>query len=258
MGDHFMSVTELSGADVSAEQIHRMCSRYYWAGQYCKDKTVLELACGTGQGLSYLYELCSELSAGDISPAMVNMANSHHQNIKIMVLDALSLGFETHSLDVVILYEALYYLPDFGKCLLEVKRVLKPGGKLLLATANPDLYDFNPSPYSHKYYGVVDLTAVLSKNGFQAKFFGDFPISEVSLKQKLIRPIKKIMVSLGLVPKTMAGKKLLKRLIFGKLASMPAKITKELVNNFSYQYAAIASDKPDTKHKVILCEATIV
>lgn len=258
MNEHFLSVTELANTEVSAEQIHRLCSRYYWVSRYCNNKKVLELACGTGQGLSYIASVSESLNAGDICSQMVEIAKAHHEDLKhnIDVLDGMSLSFENASFDVIILLEALYYLKDFEGFITEAKRVLKPNGKLLLASANPDLYDFNPSPFSQKYYGVMELQALFKKNGFSTAFFGDFPIQASSLKQKLLRPIKKMVVALGFMPKTMAGKKLLKRLVFGKLVLMPAKITQQLVNNFSYCYDAISGNEANRSHKVILCEAT--
>ncbi len=54
MGNDYVSVTEIAGDDVTQEQIDRLCNRYYWAGQYCAGKDVVETACGSGQGLGYL------------------------------------------------------------------------------------------------------------------------------------------------------------------------------------------------------------
>ena len=47
----FLDVTELSGDSVTKEQ---MCNRCCWAGEYCKNKDVVEAACGSGQGLGSL------------------------------------------------------------------------------------------------------------------------------------------------------------------------------------------------------------
>jgi len=59
--------------------------------------------------------------------------------------------FEDKSKDVIILFEAIYHIPDADRFVKECVRVLWPGGKVLVGTANKDLYDFNPSPYSYKY-----------------------------------------------------------------------------------------------------------
>ena len=56
---------------------------------------------------------------------------------------------------------------DAEKFVNECKRVLRHGGKVLVATANKDLYDFNPSPHSCKYYGVMELNELFARHGFE-------------------------------------------------------------------------------------------
>ena len=41
----YVSVTEIAGDEVTQEQIDRLCNCYYWAGQYCSGKGVVEAAC---------------------------------------------------------------------------------------------------------------------------------------------------------------------------------------------------------------------
>ena len=134
-------------------------------------------------------------------------------------------------------------------------RVFRPGEKVLIATANKDLYDFNPSPHSYKYYGVGELRELFVKSGFETEFFGYMPVGEVSMRQRILRPVKKMAVMLGIMPKTAAGKKWLKRIVFGGLVEMPAEITAE-----TSQYiepTKISSIAPDRMHKVIYCVATL-
>jgi SAM-dependent methyltransferase len=99
--------------------------------------------------------------------------------------------FDDKSKDVIILFEAIYYLPNVEEFIKECIRVLRPGGCVLIATANKDLYDFNPSPHSHTYYGVVELNELISSHGFKTEFFGDTPVERVPLRQRIFRPIKK-------------------------------------------------------------------
>jgi hypothetical protein len=71
----------------------------------------------------------------------------------------------------------------------------------------------------------------------------------------LLRPIKMAVVSLGLMPKTMAGKRLLKRLVFGRPVEMPAELT-----GAECAYAPpdpIEGNAPDRRHKVLYCAVTV-
>lgn len=251
MSVDYSEVTELADDEVSLEQIERLANRYYWCKEYCRDKDVLELACGHGQGLGYLTTISKSVVAGDIMPSLVDKANAHYgDRVDIRVIDAQDLPFPDNSFDVIILFEAIYYLPDVDKFMNECKRVLRGGGMILLATANKDLYDFNPSPYSHKYYGAKEINDLFVSHGFSCDVFASWPVDAVSIKQKILRPIKKIVVTLNLMPKTMAGKKLLKRLVFGRLQKMPAEITS---NTAEYvPPVPVSRDRPDTRHKVLL------
>jgi SAM-dependent methyltransferase len=256
METNFVEVTETAGDDVSREQIQRLCNRYYWAGEFCVNRDVLEVACGTGPGLGYLAGLAKTVTAGDYSQDIVDIARRHYGNrFEINQFDAQQMPFAGATFDAIIIFEAIYYIPSAERFLREVRRILRPGGVLLIVTANKDLYDFNPSPHSYKYYGVVELAHLLHSQGLSAEFFGGTRVDQASLVQRTLRPIKKIVVSLGLMPRTMAGKRLLKRLVFGAMEKMPAEISESLR---PYEPPCkIQDDKPDTIHKVIYCAATM-
>jgi SAM-dependent methyltransferase len=253
----FSTVTELAGDEVSQEQVERICHRYYWAGGYCAGKDVLEVACGSGQGLGYLSQTAKSLAAGDYDAKILSIAKAHYgDQFELKQFDAQDMPFEDSSKDVIILFEALYYLPSAAKFVAECKRILRPDGRVLIANANKDLYDFNPSPYTYEYHGVVELERLFAEHGFQAEYFGHLPVGEVSLRQKVLRPVKKLAVSLGLIPKTAEGKKLLKRLVFGGLVKMPSEVTEGM---FPYQEPSrLPTGTPDKDHKVIYCAATLL
>jgi len=173
----YVSVTEIAGDEVTQEQVDRLCNRYYWAGQYCAEKDVVEAACGTGQGLRYLSGIARSLEAGDYSDEILAIARRHYGDlISLRQFDAQNMPFPDKSKDVIILFEAIYYIADAEKFVSECARILRPGGKVLIASANKDLYDFNPSPHTYKYYGVVELNDLFSKYGFETEFFGDTPV----------------------------------------------------------------------------------
>jgi SAM-dependent methyltransferase len=175
--------------------------------------------------------------------------------INLRQFDAQDMPFEDHSADVVILFEAIYYLPSAERFVDECRRVLRPGGQVLIATANKDLYDFNPSPHSHMYYGLVELQRLFTGRGFTAEYFGYLSVHEVSLRQRILRPVKKLAVKLGLMPKTTSGKKWLKRLVFGSMTTMPAEIEE---GKISYTPPVpLPSSEPDHEYKVIYCVAKL-
>lgn len=252
----YSTVTELAGDEISQEQLDRLCHRYYLAGAYCIGKDVIEAACGTGPGLGYLAARARSLRAGDFTPGILAIAQRHYgDRIDLRQFDVQAMPFEDDSADVVVLFEALYYIPSAERFVDECCRVLRSGGQVLIATANKDLYDFNPSLHSHVYYGVVELNRLFTERGFTVQCFGYHSIRDVALRQKVLRPVKKLAVKLGLIPKTMAGKKGLKRIVFGRLTPMPAEITEGML---PYQEPArLSLSSPDHEHKVIYCAAKL-
>ena len=253
----FSTVTELDGALVSTAQIVRVLQRYFWAGEYCRDKVVLEVACGAGHGLGYLSSVSRQLSAGDITPSLVARARENtNGQVNVSQMTAENLPYQAESLDVVILFEAIYYLESAEAFINECARVLRPGGVLLLATANKDLYDFNPSPFSVQYFNPPELNALLEKYGFKSKFFGGSPVDVESMRGRIFRRLKKLAVYYGFIPKSMGGKKWLKRLIFGQLVPMPTDIRSE--SKFQYvEPIPIENHTPDVTHQVIYCAAQL-
>jgi SAM-dependent methyltransferase len=234
--------------------VQRLERRYGWARGYCIGKDVHELACGTAQGAGLLAAVARSFTASDGSQPMLDLAAKHYgTRIKLVQLDAQRLQLPEASLDVLVMFEALYYLPDAPAFFRRAFKVLRPGGMLLIATANKDLYDFNPSPYSHDYLGVVELAQQLGEAGFGCELLGDTPIAEVSSVQKLLRPVKNLASKLGLIPKSMGAKQLLKRLVFGKLVAMPAEIAYTPAG--TGKHTALNPGVPDLGHKVIFCAA---
>jgi ubiquinone/menaquinone biosynthesis C-methylase UbiE len=256
MAVDFTEVTELAGAEISGEQLQRMVHRYRWAANHCTGKDVVEVACGSGQGLGMLGAVAKTLEAGDYSKEVLAVPRAHYRNrYRLAEFDAQTLPYADRSKDAIVMFEAIYYVPDAARFAAECKRVLRPGGQVLVATANKDLSDFNPSPYSHRYYGVVELEALFKSVGFETEQYGYLPVGTVSWRQRALRPIKQLVVGLGLMPKTMRGKKLLKRLVFGKLEPMPAEL--EPVAGELEPPARLPSGVPDHTHKVLYCRATL-
>jgi SAM-dependent methyltransferase len=196
------------------------------------------------------------LEGGDHSPQILNLARAHYgERVRLMQLDAQSLPYDDASKDVIILFEAIYYIPDATRFIAECRRVLRPGGQVLVATANRELWDFNPSPLSHRYFGATELAALFRSAGFSVELYGYMPVGRVSWRQKTLRPMKLLAVRLGIMPKTVKGKRLLKRLVFGRLVVMPAEL--EPSQEGLDPPVPLSADRADQIHKVLYCRATL-
>jgi SAM-dependent methyltransferase len=250
----FTGVTEMAGDPASKEQLQRLYTRYYWAEQRTRGGDVLEVGCGAGQGLGYLARSARSIVGADVSEPLLAAARSHYgSRVDLRCFHAEAIPFPDASFDSVLMFEAIYYLGDVTRFLREARRVLRPGGVLLLVTANKDLFDFTPSPHSVAYYGVRELSAMLTAAGFEAKFFGDTPIEAVSSWQRVLRPVKRFATVTGIMPKSKRMKALVKRIVFGPIQPFPAEVLPEMPPGQAL--ASLPFGVPDVRHKVIFVEA---
>jgi MPBQ/MSBQ methyltransferase len=107
-----------------------------------KKSKVLDVGCGFGGTSRYLARALgpdSEVTAITLSPKQVERATElaieqNTPNTKFMVEDALAMSFPDNSFDIVWACESGEHMPDKKKYIEQMMRVLKPGGKFVMAT----------------------------------------------------------------------------------------------------------------------------
>ena len=101
-----------------------------------KDKTVLELATGTGLIAKNIVNAAAHIEATDASTDMIVEARRDNRSAKLhfSVQDMFCLPYAEESFDVVIVSNALHIVPQPEKALQEIKRVLKDDGVLIAPT----------------------------------------------------------------------------------------------------------------------------
>ena len=97
-------------------------------------KVVLELGCGRGSYLKSISELLNAEPVGiDISK---NVLKSSHGFSRILCDIEVGIPFKDETFDLVLLLDVIEHLFDTDRLLFEVKRVLKPGGIVVITTPN--------------------------------------------------------------------------------------------------------------------------
>lgn len=104
-------------------------------------ESVLDVACGTGLVSFEALEKLGQngrLLGTDISDKMVELATLNavqkgENRIQFERMDAEELQLDDHLFDVALCSLGLMYIPDPGKALNEIYRVLKPGGRMVAA-----------------------------------------------------------------------------------------------------------------------------
>jgi len=249
-GIDYSDVTEAHGNQISREALEMMCTRYLFAAHLSEGRDVLEVACGAGQGLGVLRERAHRVVGADYTHGLLAMARAHYNGrVPLTRIDAQELPFRPGSFDVVVLYEALYYLANPKAFVAEARRVLRPSGRLVICTVNREWADFNPSPFSTAYHSAAELRALLESGGFETALFGAFPAQAATMRERLVSVVKRVAVAFGLVPKTMRGKRLLKRLFLGRLVLFPPEIRADMA---AYQEPVpVLDDRQFNGYKVV-------
>lgn len=139
--------------------------RYEFAKEFVKERTVLEIACGTGYGSNMLVEAgAKNVIAMDIDENAIRKASEEYkkENLQFKIGDAESIDLADNSVDVLVSFETIEHLKNPEKFLSEAKRVLKPNGIIIVSTPN-FFVSKNKNPYHIFEYTEAQFKAVLYK-----------------------------------------------------------------------------------------------
>jgi SAM-dependent methyltransferase len=96
---------------------------------------VLDIGCGTGNYAYALQQLSHAQVVGvDPSPGMLAQARQKNSQVSFRVGDAGHLPCDEDTFDLVYMTDVIHHVPDIDRLFVEVRRVLKPGGKLCVVT----------------------------------------------------------------------------------------------------------------------------
>ncbi|MDX1994333.1 MAG: class I SAM-dependent methyltransferase [bacterium] len=94
---------------------------------------VLDLGCGAGMYYNTLKTNWPQVAYHGLDFSW-GMLNKHPAEHGLVMADAAKVPYADHSFDVVMANHMLYHLPDIDEALVEIRRVLKPDGVLMVAT----------------------------------------------------------------------------------------------------------------------------
>lgn len=122
---------------------------------------VLDAGTGTGRILELLAPHIREGLGIDSSAAMLaiareNLAKAGVKNCQLRLGDVYKLPAANASFDAVVFHQVLHYLDDPLAALREAQRVLKPGGRLLIADFAPHELEFLRAEHAHRRLGFSD------------------------------------------------------------------------------------------------------
>ncbi|KAB7738895.1 metalloregulator ArsR/SmtB family transcription factor [Parvibaculum sedimenti] len=144
--------------------------------------TLVDLGTGTGRILE-LIGANAETGIGiDLSPEMLGLARTHLEqagadHCSVRQGDLYDLPLQDETADLVTLHQVLHYLDEPAAAVAEAARVLKPGGRLLIADFAPHELDFLREEQAHRRLGFTEeeVRGWLVQAGLEVKEVRELP-----------------------------------------------------------------------------------
>lgn len=256
----FLSITETPGALLNREQLGRMVLRYSLAAEMAAGRRVLEVSCGAGIGLGLLLGAAQSLTACDYSTSALALAQEAvGAQVALAAADAQRLPYIADAFDLILSFEAIYYLPQPAAFLQECHRLLRKGGQLLLSTSNPNWPYFAPGALSVHYPSAPELRRLLYDAGFEkASLYGSLPVDLALSRLGAARAnMRRFALRAGILRRNNALTRALKRLSYGELTPLPSLLPAALRVDAPFdQLAPIQADRADFRHRVLFVIAS--
>jgi SAM-dependent methyltransferase len=141
--------------DAIAEHLHR----YALARELAAGRAVLDVACGEGYGSALLAEVAQSVTGVDIDAAAVAHAAAKYRrgNLRFSAGSATAIPLADATVDLAVSFETIEHLAEHDAMLAEIRRVLRPGGALLISS--PDRREYTEAAHYRNPFHVRELDA---------------------------------------------------------------------------------------------------
>ncbi len=135
-GERFLPVCQ---GEIWLEHWHR----YHFVASMARDRRVLDVASGEGYGSALLALTAREVVGVDAAADAIAHARTAYKdkrNLRFVSADCSALPFPDAAFDLVVSFETIEHITAQREFLAEIRRVLAPGGLLLLSSPNKAEY----------------------------------------------------------------------------------------------------------------------
>ena len=121
----------------------------------------LDLGTGTGRILELVAPRAARAVGVDLNGEMLALARARIEraslnHVQVRRGDLFQLPYADHSFDLITIHQVLHYLEDPSAAVAEAARVLRPGGRLVIADFAPHTLEFLREDHQHRRLGFAD------------------------------------------------------------------------------------------------------
>ena len=155
--------------------------RYHFVAPLVAGREVLDIACGEGYGSALLAAHAARVTGGDIAATAIAHARTRYAsrpNLEFREADCAALPFADASFDVVVSFETLEHISAQQAFLDEIRRVLRPGGFVVLSCPNKAEYSDKRDHVNEFHYRELyrdELAALVAARFTSAAWYGQRP-----------------------------------------------------------------------------------
>lgn len=147
-------LTSAATGQVETEHFHR----FFLARHLARGLDVLDIASGEGLGSAFLAQSARSVIGVEIDNDAVEHAKHSYtaRNLRFVRGSAQAIPLRDNSVDCVVSFETIEHFYDQEQFLIEIRRVLRPEGKLIISAPNRDIY--TPPGWPSNPFHVRELT----------------------------------------------------------------------------------------------------
>ncbi len=159
-------MTSDAHGQIEYEHLHRYC----FARLFCRGKDVVDVAAGEGYGSALLAQVANRVTGVEMAADAVGHAISAYgrDNLSFIRGDARHLPLQSNVADVVVSFETIEHLYEQQLFLTEIRRILRPGGVLVISSPDSEVYSYTGSPVNP--FHLRELTRDEFKEALSAVF----------------------------------------------------------------------------------------
>jgi SAM-dependent methyltransferase len=157
--------TEITSAAILSDNpVHQRLLFPYIEAAGMVSGNVLEIGCGWGRGLELLTEAADHYTGIDKNGELIASLQKEYPSATFIQANIPPLNtLADNTFDYIVTFQVIEHIDDDGLFIREARRVLKPGGKLLLTTVNT-LFSLTRNPWHVREYEADELTSLIMRH----------------------------------------------------------------------------------------------